>query len=105
MERWTVRERICTVENFIRIGSVTETKRLFRRQMNRHDAPSHVAIHRWVRQWREEGSTKNISPPGRALSVRTAENVARLQESVQWNPRRSANKHAVALQMSDRSVR
>ena len=105
MKRWTVKERICAVEWFVRTGSITETQRAFRRVLNCRDSPSKDAIHRWVRLWREEGSVKNKSPPGRPRSVRTEQNVARVRESVQRSPRRSAKKHAIALHMSDRSVR
>lgn len=100
-----MKERICAVEWFIRSNSITETQRAFRRELNRRDSPSHVAIHRWVEQWREEGTVKNKSPSGRPRLVRTEENVARVRASVQQSPRRSARKHAIALQMSNRSVR
>ena len=56
MERSGVGERACVVGLFIGTGSVMETSRGFRHEMNRHEAPSLNAIRRWVRQWREEGS-------------------------------------------------
>ena len=56
MERWGVRELVCSVELFIRTGSITETQRGFRHERNQQEAPSPNAIRRWVRQWREEGS-------------------------------------------------
>lgn len=105
MERWTIEERICAVEWFIRTGSIIETQRGFRRQLNRRDSPSDVAIRRWVSQWRLNGSVVNKSPPGRPRSVRTPENIARVRESVVRSPKRSAKKHGIALQISDRSVR
>ena len=55
MEPWGVRERVCAVELFIRTGSITETRRGFRRERNQQEAPSPNAIRRWVRQWRDEG--------------------------------------------------
>ena len=49
---------------FIGTGSVIETSRGFRHEMNRHEAPSSNAIRRRVRQWREEGSVACKKPPG-----------------------------------------
>ena len=105
MERWEVRECVCVVELFIGTGSITDTQRGFRREMNQQEAPSPNANRRWVRQWREEGSVTCKKPRGRPSSVRTPDNIARLLASVSRSPRRSARKHAQALRMSDRSVR
>ena len=74
MERWGVRERVCAVGLFIRTGSITENQRRFRREWNQREAPSPNAIHRWVRQWREEGSVTCNKQPGRPSSVRTPDN-------------------------------
>jgi len=101
MERWGVRERVWPVELFIQTGSITETRRGFRRERNQQEAPSPNSIRRWVRQWREEGSVKCKKPPGQLSSVRTSDNIARVLASVSRSPRRSACKHA---EMSDRSV-
>ena len=76
-----------------------------RSERNQQEAPSPNSIRRWVRQWREEGSATCKKPPVRPSSVRTPENIARVQASVSRSPRRSALKHAQALRMSDRSVR
>ena len=46
MVHWGVRECVCAVELFIRMGSVTETQRGFGREQ---EAPSPNAIRRWVR--------------------------------------------------------
>jgi hypothetical protein len=74
MERWGVRECVCAVELFVRTGSITETRREFRRERNQQEAPSPNAIRRWVRQWRGEGSVKCKEPPGRPSSVHTPDN-------------------------------
>ena len=104
MERWGVRERVWAVGLFIWTGSITETQRGFRRERNQQVAPSPNAIHRWIRQWREEGSVTCKNPPGRPSSVRTPDNIVRVLASVSHSPRQSARKHAQALRMSDRSV-
>ena len=49
MERWSVRERVCAVELFIRTGSITETQRGFRRERNQEEAPSPNEIRQWVK--------------------------------------------------------
>jgi len=66
---------VCTVELFIRTGSITETRRRFRRERNQQEAPSPNAIRRWVRQWREEGSVTCKKPHVRPSSVRTPDNL------------------------------
>jgi len=104
MERWGVRGCVCAVELFIWIGSITENQRGFRRERNQQEVPSPNAIHRWIRQWCEEGSVTCKKPPGRPSSVRTPDNIGRVLASVIRSPRRSARKHAQALHMSDRSV-
>ena len=93
-----MRERVCTVELFFRRGSITETQCGFCRERNQQEGPSPNAIHRWVREWCEEGSVKCKKPPVQPSSVRTPGNISR-------SPRRSACKHAQALRMSDRTVR
>ena len=45
MEHWEVRERVCAVELFIRMGSITETQRGFHCEQNQQEAPSPNAIH------------------------------------------------------------
>jgi len=104
VERWGVREGVCAVGLFIWTGSITETQSGFRHERNQQEAPSQNAIHRWVRQWREEGSVKCKKPPGRPSSVRTPDNIAQVLASVSHSPRRSACKHAQALRVSDRTV-
>ena len=89
-ERWGVREGVCPVELFIRTGSITETQRGFRRERNQQEAPSPNAIHRWVRQWRKEGSVTCKVPLGRPSSVRTSDKFARVLAFVSSSPRRSA---------------
>jgi hypothetical protein len=45
MEQWGVRESVHAVELFIQTGSVTETQRGFRRELNQLEAPSPNAVH------------------------------------------------------------
>jgi len=40
MEQWGVRESVHAVELFIQVGSVTDTQRGFRHELNQLEAPS-----------------------------------------------------------------
>jgi hypothetical protein len=75
------------VGRLVRIGSVMETQSEFRHEINRHEAPSPIAIRRWATQSREEGSVACKKPLGRPSSVRTPENIARVLASVGRIPR------------------
>jgi len=74
MEHWSLRERVCGVELFIRTGSVIEQQCGFLHEMRRHVALSPNAVRRWVRPWREEGSVARKSHlVGTALSSHNLE--------------------------------
>jgi len=62
MERWSVRQRIVTVELFIKTESVTATECGFRQQFQRRDAPTRNTQLLWVSKWRQEGSVKDSKP-------------------------------------------
>ena len=104
MERWGVTECVCAVELFIQTGSITETQCAFRCEWNQQEVPSPNAIHRWVRQWCEDGSVTCKKPPGQLSSVCTPDNIAGVLASVSHSLRRPARKHAQVLCMSDRSL-
>ena len=88
--------------------SVIATQRAFRRQFNipRNNAvPNANTIRSWVQQLEETGSTLRTDTHGRRISIRTPENAERVRTAVQQSPLRSARRHAVALGISDRSLR
>jgi transcriptional regulator GlxA family with amidase domain len=58
-----------------------------------------------VRNFRETASAAKRKPPGREPSLRTPENIERVRQAFARNPRRSASRNAIALRMSDRTVR
>lgn len=97
------------VENYIKSGeSVIAVQRLFRKQFNverRGNIPDRNTIFRWVDASRTTGSVMKRKPRGLPASVRTPENVERVRLAVLRSPRRSAQRQALALRMSDRSVR
>lgn len=98
------------VENYIKSGEsvIVVVRRLFRKQFNverRGNIPDRNTIFRWVDASRTTGSVMKRKPRGLPASVRTPENVERVRLAVLRSPRRSAQRQALALRMSDRSVR
>ena len=85
------------------------TQRIFRRHFNIHrndSVPSRNTVLLWVSNVREIASaTKKRKPPGRQPSIRTPENIERVRQAFVRSPRRSASRNAIALRMSDRTVR
>lgn len=106
---WTGQHRGYAVRAYLENdSSVIVTQRLFRRHflIPRNDpVPSANTIRAWVRQLEESGSTLRAEKHGRRRSVRTPQNVQLVRAAVERSPRRSARRHAVALGMSDRSLR
>jgi transposase len=109
MEQWTPEHRAFVVETFFKTGdSVTLTQRRFRVRFNvgRHGkVPSRNTILLWIANFRSTGSALKKKPPGGARTVRTPENVEIVRRAVLASPHRSAAKHAIALGISDRTVR
>lgn len=106
---WSGEHRGCAVSTFLGNGrSVVVTQRAFRRHFNipRHGSvPDGKTIRRWAKALHHTGSTRRPRSHGRPKTVRTPENVALVEAAVQRSPRRSARKQALALNMSNRSLR
>lgn len=106
---WTGEHRGFAVRAFFENGrSVIATQRAFRLHFNvprAENVPQGNAIRRWARALESTGSTAIPRTTGRPPTVRTPENVNRVRVAIQRSPRRSARKHAVALGMSNRSLR
>ena len=62
-------------------------------------------IELWIRHLDGTASTLSRHGHGAPRTVRTPENVQLVRESIEQSPRRSARKNAVALGISDRSLR
>lgn len=109
MERWTKTHRAFVIEAYFKSDdSVVATQRKFRQQFNigRYGrVPERHTIRRWVDQFRATASATNKKPPGKPRTVRTPENIERVRNAIDRSPRRSVNKHAAVLHLSDRSVR
>jgi len=88
--------------------SVIATQRAMRLRFHipRHvSVPDGKTIKRWVSALEETGSTVRTHAVGRPRTATTPENVQLVRIAVERSPRRSARRHAVALGLSDRSVR
>jgi len=67
--------------------------------------PSHNTVLLWVRNFIETVSAAKTKPSGRGPSLRTPENIERLRQAFVRSSPRSASRNAIALRMSDRTVR
>ena len=108
MERWSVQHRAFAVETYLKNNDSVKTQLIFRRHFNIHrndSVPSRNTVLLWVRNFRETASAAKRKPPGREPSLRTPENIERVREAFVGSPRRSASRNAIALRMSDRTVR
>ena len=104
MERWGVKERVCAVELFIWVGSITETQHRFHCGLNQQETPSANAVCWWVRQWHVECSVMCKKPLGQLSSVCTPENIAWMLASISHSRRWSTIKCTQVIGMSHRSV-
>jgi len=88
--------------------SVVVTQRIFCRYFNirRNDSvSSRNTVLLWERNFRETASAAKRKPPGTETSLRTPENIERVRQAFVRSPRRSARRNAIALRMSDRTLR
>ena len=88
--------------------SVIATQRAFRIHFGiprAESVPSANTIEFRIRHLEETESTLSKLGHGALRTVRTPENVQFVRESIEQSPRRSARKHAVALGISDRTLR
>ncbi|KAG5327779.1 TC3A transposase, partial [Pseudoatta argentina] len=105
---WSREQRAFAVESFFCNGrSVVATQRAFRArfEISPHRlVPGRNSILSWVNSFQECGS---VAKPrnGRQRNSGTPEAVERVRQSILRSPRRSARKHAVALGISDTTVR
>ena len=67
--------------------------------------PNRKTILLWIRSFRQTSSALKRKFPGRPRSVQTPETITTARHAVTTSPQRSAAKHALALGVSDLSVR
>jgi transposase len=109
MEQWSGAQRAFTVKAFYKNNdSLKAARRLFHVHFNlqRHvPVPSAHVIKTWVRNFEETGSALKKKPPGGIRSARTLENITAVRTALIRSPKRSARRHALSLNLSNRSVR
>jgi len=109
MEQWGPQDRAFVVETFFKNGeSVNVTQRKFRLHFNvarQGRIPSRNTILLWVHNFRTTASATKKKQRGSARTVRTPENFEAVRNAVEQSPRRSAERHAQALGLSDTTVR
>lgn len=89
MVQLTVEQRIFVVRNFFSTGSYIEVRRLFQNQFPGRQPPTDMTIYRNVNKYCEHGTSlnRNSSGSGRPKSGRSDENIDRVQEALEENPR------------------
>ncbi|PNF24557.1 hypothetical protein B7P43_G05389 [Cryptotermes secundus] len=105
--RWTSEQREFAVEAYFSNNhSYVAVQRAFHTPFGikpRGPVPDRKSIVLWVENFRTTGSVVKKSP-GRQRTVTTPENVEAVRQSILRSPRRSARKHVVALDISNRSM-
>ena len=98
-----------TVETYLKNNdSVILTQQMFCRHFSIHwndSVPSCNTLLFWMRNFRETASASKRKPQGREPSLRTLENIEWVRLAFVRNPLRSASRNAIALRMSDHTVR
>ena len=90
MSRFTLDQRWEILKTYFQSECcVFETVRVLKRTFGRNKAPATPAVRKFVKKVRETGMLVDNAQVPRARAVRTAENVAAIDESVQLNLRLS----------------
>ena len=107
MAVYTHEQRIFIVESFIRNNeSCMAVQREFVKHFHAGHHPSRHTIYRIIAKWRKHGSIENLSKrkSGRRISIRTPENIERVQKALQENPQNSSRRAAQQLGISKSSL-
>ena len=102
---WISEHHAFVVETYFICGdSVIAAERQFRTHFGVGRVPNRKTILLWIRNFRQTSSALKRKSPGTLQSVRTPETIAAVRHAVTTS-QRSAAKHALALGISDQSVR
>ena len=108
MQQWTCEERAFAVKAYYQNGGgLVWARPAFHTHFNvRRNRPvqSNHAIHTRVDNCEVSGSTSN-KRGGTRKTVQTPDNIERVREAFERNPRRSTVQHATTLRITPRSVR
>ena len=89
MVQLTVEQRIFVVTTYFSTGSYVEVRRLFQRKFPGRRPPTDMTIYRNVHKYSEHGTSlnRNSAAWGRPRSGYSAENIDRVQEPLEEDPR------------------
>lgn len=105
MERYTVPQRVFLVRSYYENGcSPAAAARKARSKYGKHLSLGLNTVKRLVQKFEATGSVEDKKAPGPPVTVRTEENIGRVQESVNQNPRTSTRRRAQELEISRRSL-
>ena len=105
MEKFSTKQRIKIIELYLENQrSIILTQRAYRWHYNVRQAPNQSTIDRLVERFGQQGSVSNLPRTGRQRSVRTAENIAFVEDSIAENPGTSTRRRATQIGMSRRSL-
>lgn len=105
MERYTQEQRVHIIKIYYMNGcSIKTTHRRLRDFFGARNRPSELAIRNLIRKFEATGSVRNRPLSGRPKSVRTNENIARVRESVENEPRMSIPRRSQILGIARTSV-
>lgn len=105
MESYSVQDRIKVIQEHYKNGSkIKNTFRALRDHFGRHNRPNETTIGRLVRKFEATGSVSDLPKTGRPKSVRTAENIAVVKQSVKEDPKQSTTRRSLELGISRTSL-
>ena len=89
MVQLTVEQHIFVVTTYFLTGSYVEVRRRFQRKFPGRRPPTDMTIYRNVHKYAEHGTSlnRNSVASGRPRSGRSVENIDRVQEALEENPR------------------
>ena len=103
MEKFSTKQLTKIIELYFENHcSIILTQKAYRRHYNVRQAPNQSTIDRLVKRFRQQGSVSDLPQTGRQRSVRTAENVSLVEDSIAENPDTSTRRRATQIGMSRR---
>ena len=103
MEKFSSKQRTKIIELYFKNHRpIILTQRAYRRHYNVRQALNQSTIDHFVKRFRQQGSGSDDPRTSRQRSVRTAENVALVEESIAENPDISIRRRATQIGMCRR---
>lgn len=106
MERYTPQQRAYIIELYIKnLFLIVQTKRAFRKENKVKNAPAKSTIQKLYEKFRDHGNLGNVPRPSKQRTQQTNRNIQRVRQSVERNPRTSAVRRSLQLNMARTSSR